>query len=53
MYNVTLNNFVQVDEEGFAYYLVNFRFETAVYFSDNDRFASSSLKENQLSANPL
>lgn len=51
--NVSLSNFVKVDEEGFAHYLVNFRFETSVYFSDNDRFASSNLKENRLTANPL
>jgi len=51
--NVSLSNFVNVDEEGFAHYLVNFRFEVAVYFSDNDRFASSNLKENRLTPNPL
>ena len=51
--NVALSNFVNVDEEGYAHYLVNFRFEASVYFSDNDRFASSNIKENRLTANPL
>lgn len=51
--NVALSNFVKVDEEGFAHYLVNFRFEASIYFSDNDRFASSNIKENRLTANPL
>lgn len=51
--NVALTNFVKVDEEGFAHYLVNYKFDTSVYFSDNDRFASSSIKENRLTANPL
>lgn len=51
--NVALTNFVKVDEEGFAHYLVNYKFDVSVYFSDNDRFASSSIKENRLTANPL
>lgn len=51
--NVALTNFVKVDEEGFAHYLVNYKFDASVYFSDNDRFASSSIKENRLTANPL
>lgn len=51
--SVSLSNFVKVDEEGFAHYLVNYKFDTSVYFSDNDRFASSSIKENRLTANPL
>jgi len=51
--NVTISNFVNVDEDGFPHYLVSFRLEAAVYFSDNDRFASSTLKENRLTANPL
>ncbi len=46
-------NFVKVDEEEIARYLVNYSFQVAVYFSDNDRFASSKLKENKLRPNPL
>ncbi len=51
--NVTLNNFVEVDEDGIPHYLVSYRMDVAVYFSDNDRFAASALKENRLTANPL
>lgn len=51
--NVAVSNFVNVDEEGFAHYLVSFKFDASVYFSDNDRFASSTLRENRLTANPL
>ena len=51
--NVSISNFVKVDEDGFPHYLVSFRMEVSVYFSDNDRFASSTIRENQLTANPL
>ncbi|MCZ7602182.1 MAG: hypothetical protein M5R37_04910 [Melioribacteraceae bacterium] len=51
--NVAVSNFVNVDQEGFAHYLVSFKFDASVYFSDNDRFASSTLRENRLTANPL
>jgi hypothetical protein len=47
------SNFVKVDEESIAHYLVNYTLQAAVYFSDNDRFASSKLKENKLRPNPL
>ncbi|KUG26584.1 hypothetical protein ASZ90_003586 [hydrocarbon metagenome] len=51
--NVAISNFVKVDEDGFPHYLVSFKMDAAVYFSDNDRFASSTIKENRLTANPL
>lgn len=51
--NVNITNFVQVDEEGLPYYLVSFRMDASVYFSDNDRFAAASIRENRLTANPL
>ena len=51
--STNLTNFVKVDDEGQPHYLVNFRMQVAIYFSDNDRFASSELKENRLRPNPL
>lgn len=51
--NGKLNNFVEVDQEGFPHYLVNYSFEVLVYYSDNDNFASSKYSENKLNSNPL
>lgn len=49
----SLNNFVEVDDEGIPHYLVTYVFEVQVYYSDNDAYASSKYAENQLKANPL
>lgn len=51
--NGKLNNFVEVDKEGFPHYLVNYSFDVLVYYSDNDNFASSKYSENKLNSNPL
>ncbi len=51
--SVKMNNFVEVDEESIPHYLVSFTILTDVYFSDNDRFATSKIKENRLKANPI
>ncbi len=48
-----LTNFVEVDEDGYPHYLVNYTFEALVYFSDNDMFNSTSYTENKLNTNPL
>lgn len=49
----TMNNFVEVDDEGIPHYLVTFNLSVAVYFTDHDRFASAELKENRLVPNPV
>ena len=46
-------NFVSVDDEGVAHYYVNYTFKVAVYFSDNDQYASAVTKENRLVPNPI
>lgn len=48
-----LTNFVEVDDEGIAHYLVNYNFEVMVYYSNDDQFASAKYKENRLNSNPL
>ncbi|MBN1300111.1 MAG: hypothetical protein JW995_02760 [Melioribacteraceae bacterium] len=49
----TIDNIVSVDEEGVPRYQVTFSMKTAVYFANDDRFASSSKVENQLKPNPI
>lgn len=49
----SLNNFIEVDEEGFPHYLVNYAFDVVVYYSDNDTYASTEYNENRLTSNPL
>ena len=49
--NSSMTNFVKVDEEGIPFYLVTYSMSVAVYFADNDRFASAEMKENQLVPN--
>ena len=48
-----LNNFVEVDDDGFPHYLVAYDFDVVVYYSDNDEYASSKYSENRLKSNPL
>jgi len=48
-----LNNFVEVDEDGFPHYLVSYNFDVTIYYSNNDDFASANYKENRLNSNPL
>ena len=47
------DNFVEVDEDGIPHYLVNYVMNVAIYFSENDQFASSISKENKLTPNPI
>ncbi|MBZ0182996.1 MAG: hypothetical protein K8F60_11110 [Melioribacteraceae bacterium] len=49
----SITNLVKVNEEGFPLYLVSFKFTVSVYFSADDRFATSELRENRLKPNPL
>ncbi len=49
----SFDNFVFVDKEGVPQYLVTYNLECAVYYSDNDRYASSVSKENRLIPNPI
>lgn len=49
----SLNNFIEVDDEGFPHYLVNYNIEVIVYFADNDTYASARYNENKLNSNPL
>ncbi len=51
--NGSLNNFVEVDDEGFPHYLVQYNMEVLVLYSDNDMFASANYKENRLNTNSL
>ncbi len=51
--NCTFDNFVKVDDEGIPRYFVNYSIDCAVYYSDNDRYASSVSQENRLTPNPL
>lgn len=51
--SVNMNNIVEVDKDGIPHYLVSFTMKVSVYFSDNDRFATSKIKENRLTANPI
>ncbi len=49
----TFSNFVSVDDEGAPHYYVNYTFKVAVYFSDDDQYASAVTKENRLVPNPI
>ena len=51
--SLAFDNFVKVDGDGIPRYFINYTIICAVYFSDNDQFASSVSKENRLTPNPL
>lgn len=48
-----IDNVVSLNEDNIALYQVSFEMEVAVYFSEDDSFASSALVENRLNPNPL
>ena len=50
---VDMINNVKVDPDGTPHYLVNFKFSTSVYFSNDDRFYVKEFKENRLKPNPF
>ena len=47
---ITLSNLISTDEDGYPHFLVNYTILSHVYFSSNDRFASTGRVENNLSA---
>ncbi len=51
--SITLTNFIKVDEDGTAQYMVNFVVKATVYFADNDRFSTTNYKENSLIPNSI
>jgi len=51
--STSFDNFVKVDENGIPQYFVTYNISCAVYYSNNDRYASSILKENRLVPNPI
>jgi hypothetical protein len=46
--NIALNNLVVTDDDGIPNFLVGFTINVGVYFSNNDRFATAKLVENNL-----
>ena len=48
-----LNNFIEVDDDEVAHYLVTYSMDVEVYYSDDSQYASSEYSENRLKANPL
>ena len=46
--NIALNNLVVTDKDGVPDFLVGFTMNVGVYFSNNDRFATAKLVENNL-----
>lgn len=49
---VEITNNVKVDPDGVPHYLVNYKFKASVYFSGDNRFYVSGLKENAIIPNP-
>ena len=48
-----MNNIVEVDEKGRPSYLVGYDMSVSVYFSDNDRYASTEFQENNIVPNRI
>ncbi len=51
--SVTLNNLVSTNKDGMPNFLVSFNIVVDVYYSDNNRFATTELVENNLTAPPI
>jgi len=51
--SISLTNLVQTSDSGVTHYLVNYAMYAKVYFSNDNRFASSLFSENNLRPNPL
>ncbi len=45
---MSLNDFVKVDDDNVPYFLVNFTMSVEVLYAENDRFSSKDAKENNL-----
>ena len=50
---LSLSSTVQTDKDGIPNYLVNFSMNVDVYYSSNNRFASSEMKENDITTGPI
>lgn len=48
--NLALNNMISTNKDGIPEFLVSFSMNVDVYFSSNNRFASSDIRENNLIA---
>ncbi len=46
--SITMNNLISTDDDGIPYFDVNFNMLVKVYYSQNDRFATAKLVENDL-----
>lgn len=51
--SITLTNFVMVEANGSADYMVNFSIKASVYFASNNLFTTALIKENNLIPNPI
>ena len=50
---LSLSSTVQTDKDGEPNFLVNFSMNVDVYYSSNNRFASSKIKENDITSGPI
>ena len=50
---LTLTSTVQTDKDGVPHFLVNFSMNVDVYYSSNNRFASSKIKENDITTGSI
>ncbi len=50
---LSLTSTVQTDKDGVPHFLVNFAMNVDVYYSTNNRFASSEIKENDITSGPI
>ncbi|HKB87046.1 MAG TPA: hypothetical protein VKD08_12795 [Ignavibacteriaceae bacterium] len=51
--SVSLSNLIKTDEEGMPHFMVNFNLGVDAYYSNDSRFATSAMVENNLTARPL
>ena len=51
--SVSLSNLIKTDEEGMPHFLVNFNLAVDAYYSNDSRFATTAMVENNLTARPL
>lgn len=51
--SASLSNLIKTDEEGMPHFLVNFNLDVDAYYSNDSRFATSEMVENNLTARPL
>lgn len=51
--NGSLTTYVNVDEDGYQHYMVNFNFTVQIYYANDDRFTTANFVENNLSTGGL